>query len=87
VRDEHVALLRRQLRKRALELVEQDAARVLFFRSGVADGRRSSRFKCSDDTSGRLARNRSVMRLRATRNSQPVTCSIGINRRFASTSV
>ena len=31
-------------------------------------------------------RKRSVMRFRATRKSQPVTCSIGISRRLASTS-
>ena len=35
---------------------------------------------------GFFFRHRSVIRFRATRNNQPVTCSIGISRRFASAS-
>jgi hypothetical protein len=94
VGDEHLALLRRQLRERQLQLVQKHAPRVERVRAGVR--RRQQVVQPASSLlvrQRRLAqalrlflRKRSVMRLRATRNSQPVTCSIGISRRFASTS-
>src|SRR5271157_1686245 len=54
--------------------------------SNCSDSPSSPATAASLKLSGCFLRKRSVMRLRATRNSQPVTCSIGISRRFASTS-
>ena len=97
VRNKHLALLLRQFVDRQLEFIEQHVAGVERIRSGI--GRRQQVFQRSSSLvvfvlvgdaslklSGFFLRKRSVMRLRATRNSQPVTCSIGISRRFASTS-
>ena len=95
VRHKHLALLLRQFVDRQLELVEKHVAGVKRLRSGI--GRRQQIFEPQSSSSspatavslklsGLFLRKRSVMRLRATRNSQPVTCSIGISRRLASTS-
>src|SRR5438045_131096 len=97
VGNKHLALLLGQLFDRQLELIEKHAARVSASGEASTEGSRSSKRSSSPSSSscatatslkfsGLFLRNRSMMRFRATRNSQPVTCSMGMSKRLASTS-
>src|SRR6267378_6592518 len=95
VSDEYFTLLVGQFVERKFQFIKKHIAEVERFRPGIGDGKRSSIRSTSPSSSttaaslkvsGFFLRKRSVMRLRATRKSQPVTCSIGISRRLTSTS-
>ena len=71
---------------RISEVVQREQSRLRnFFRRRVPDPRDAEDI-LQDVFYELVEANRLLMRLRATRNSQPVTCSIGISRRLASTS-
>jgi hypothetical protein len=89
MRHEYRALLFRKFAECPLQLLAEPPPGVLGVWAGVS-GRQQvldrQQLSASPSRAGSRRRARSMMRLRATRNSQPLTWSIGISRRLASTS-